>query len=272
MSLLQLLTTGRSLVACDSAGRYQVTNKRLVPNFRVKKNPFETPAAVAGSPRRVVVTQPSTVSATAPLASSPVVASPSVEVQVAPAAELPSPAEPQREIPVVLPGEVPARAAVVASQPALAAPVLAAAGAEQRAPDKKTGFFKVLRQELKDFVRGLTGRRLWLEKAATAKSEKAAAAKPAQGTNPAVPAFSKPLVQEELSLEQVKVVRNDLSDTDLELVPRKAQAPEPLSAAPAVAAPAEPAASRPKLQPVDAWNRVSARLRMSTRLFGTGKR
>jgi len=44
-----------------------------------------------------------------------------------------------------------------------------------------------------------------------------------------IPRFGKPLVQGELSLDRVKVVRNDLSDTDLEIVRPKPQvvAPEP---------------------------------------------
>ena len=41
----------------------------------------------------------------------------------------------------------------------------------------------------------------------------------------AVPRFGKPMVQGELSLEGVRVVRNDLSDTDLEIVPAKPLAP-----------------------------------------------
>jgi hypothetical protein len=38
---------------------------------------------------------------------------------------------------------------------------------------------------------------------------------------PAIPEFSKPAVQGELSLDRVKVMRNDLSDADLEVVPVK---------------------------------------------------
>jgi hypothetical protein len=38
---------------------------------------------------------------------------------------------------------------------------------------------------------------------------------------PAIPEFSKPAVQGELSLDRVKVMRNDLSDADLEVVPAK---------------------------------------------------
>jgi hypothetical protein len=35
----------------------------------------------------------------------------------------------------------------------------------------------------------------------------------------------KPAVQGELSLEKIQVMRNDLSDTDLEIIPAKKQAP-----------------------------------------------
>jgi hypothetical protein len=44
---------------------------------------------------------------------------------------------------------------------------------------------------------------------------------------PAVPRFEKAMVQGELSLESVKVVRNDLSDSDLEVVPTKPLIPAP---------------------------------------------
>ena len=39
---------------------------------------------------------------------------------------------------------------------------------------------------------------------------------------PAAPRSAKPAVQTELSLDKVRVVRNDLSETDLEIVPGKA--------------------------------------------------
>jgi len=43
--------------------------------------------------------------------------------------------------------------------------------------------------------------------------------------------FSKTPVQTELSLDKVRVVRNDLSDTDLEVVPRRPSSGDPLSKA-----------------------------------------
>jgi hypothetical protein len=38
---------------------------------------------------------------------------------------------------------------------------------------------------------------------------------------PAIPRFNKAPVQGELSLDNIKVVRNDLSDTDVEVVPAR---------------------------------------------------
>jgi hypothetical protein len=70
---------------------------------------------------------------------------------------------------------------------------------------------------------------------------------------PAVPQFSKPPVQAELSLDRIKVLRNDLSDADLEVVPAKtkpARAAVPMAPAPS----AESQAGR-----------------FTTRVFGVGK-
>ena len=49
---------------------------------------------------------------------------------------------------------------------------------------------------------------------------------------PAIPRFTKESVQGELSLDKIKVLRNDLSDTDLEVVQAR-QPTAPASAAPA---------------------------------------
>jgi hypothetical protein len=85
----------------------------------------------------------------------------------------------------------------------------------------------------------------------------------------AVPKFTKPLVQGELSLDTIKVVRNDLSDSDLEVVPARPAAPLALAKiVPAAKAPGHvpiPAAARLGGAAEAAWERVSARL------FGAGK-
>ena len=62
------------------------------------------------------------------------------------------------------------------------------------------------------------------------------------------PRLAKPMVQCELSLERVRVVRNDLSDSDVEIVARSAPAAEAVEKAPG-----------------GAWERVAERL------FGAGE-
>ena len=75
--------------------------------------------------------------------------------------------------------------------------------------------------------------------------------KPAE-PKPAIPRFSKPHapVQGELSLDNIKVMRNDLSEADVEVVPAKARAPKvmaapvPQASAAAMAIPDVPPATR----------------------------
>ena len=69
----------------------------------------------------------------------------------------------------------------------------------------------------------------------------------------AIPRFPKPAVQGELSLERIQVVRNDLSDADLEIVPAKPMAtPATATPAPRLIVKAEGAKS--------AWGRVRSRI------------
>ena len=58
----------------------------------------------------------------------------------------------------------------------------------------------------------------WLDRWFTKASSWFQARRPNQA-KPAIPRFTKPAVQGELSLDSVKVVRNDLRDSDLEVVP-----------------------------------------------------
>jgi hypothetical protein len=69
-----------------------------------------------------------------------------------------------------------------------------------------------------------------------------------KATNPAIPGFTKPPVQGELSLDRIKVVRNDLSDADLEVIPAKPPTAPVMRAT-------EGAASTES-----AWRRVTARV------------
>ena len=72
-----------------------------------------------------------------------------------------------------------------------------------------------------------------------------------------IPMFAKPLVQCELSLEGVKVVRNDLSDSDIEIVPAKPPMP--------VAPPPVRLSEKPAAPAGNAWDRLAERM------FGAGK-
>ena len=74
----------------------------------------------------------------------------------------------------------------------------------------------------------------------------------------APPALGKPMFQGELSLDGVKVLRNDLSDTDLEVVRCKPAVPAPVPAPPS-----RPVASASPQETT--WGR------MTGRLFGAGK-
>jgi hypothetical protein len=65
---------------------------------------------------------------------------------------------------------------------------------------------------------------------------------------PAIPRFPKPPMQGELSLDRIKVLRNDLSDADLEIVPAKSPT------APAMRAVEKIAGAE------NAWERVTPRL------------
>ena len=73
-------------------------------------------------------------------------------------------------------------------------------------------------------------------------------------------------VQGELSLDAIKVVRNDLSDTDFEVV--STRAPEDLAAAAAVAAARRDSGEREAASPAIS---EATRGRMATRLFCAGK-
>jgi hypothetical protein len=174
MSLLRLLSTGRSLVDFrDSGSRYRVTRQKLLPKFGSARNPFRAPQR---SERPAVPAVPAAA--------------------------------------VTEPKGQPVR------QPGLR-PVLATA------------------RQWRAWATGQVAR-WWRPRPRPVR-----AAQPAQAAR--LP------TQGELSLASVKVMRNDLSDADLEVVPARVRA------AGAVAVAKADAGS-------SAWGR------MSTRLFGAGKR
>jgi len=167
MSLVRLLTTGKSLTGVDPAtNRYRMRSRFLLPKFGSDKNPFTQPAAV---PRAAV-------QETTP-------------AQIA-AANL---KETRR-----LPATVAVELKTSGDQP----------------------------------VSGTFGRiREWLRR------RNPLARWPRRNREPkaAIPRFNKSPIQVELSLDSVKVVRNDLNDADLEIVAAKPSAkPKSGPAAPVV--------------------------------------
>jgi hypothetical protein len=184
MSLVRLLTTGKSLVGgSESATRYRLTHRKALPKFGSARNPFRAKASRAAE---------------------------------------------QTETPMLS-----QRPPSVGQQPP--APVhqacQEAVETAQTRPEAR----------LSRWIYRLAA---WLFRTQPRKAK------------PAIPRFSKPPVQGELLLDQIKVVRNDLSDADLEIVPVKAPAP-PVSAAPALT------------QGKRAETTSRAWGRMTTRLFGS---
>ena len=174
MSLLRLLTTGKSLVEFkDTPGAYRLTSQRLLPRFGAARNPFCSnvkPNAVPGA-----------------------------DPALGDAGDTDASGERCR---------VPSSGgnSTVAAQ----------SGATDRkasATASGHGLPEALRLKAASLVKACGARFKGLLGHACGKAAK-----------PAIPRFTKPPVQGELSLEKVRVVRNDLSDADLEVGPAKRSA------------------------------------------------
>jgi hypothetical protein len=188
MSLLRLLTAGKSLVGLkDAAHRYNLARRGSLPKFNSKRNPFRATA------RPEPVSRPQ----------EPMTAASGV-------------AETGTPKPSVAEG-------------AALAPTPAPAGTPmKRFPGAKSG------ARLFSFLP-------WMRPPVVVP----------------IPRASKSMIQAELSLDAVRVVRNDLSDSDLEVLSTKKRpkaAPELCSAPTAPSMPAE-----------SAWNRVTRQF------FGAGR-
>jgi hypothetical protein len=84
--------------------------------------------------------------------------------------------------------------------------------------------------------------------------------KPAEA-KPAVPRFGKAPVQGELSLDNIKVMRNDLTEADVEVVPMKTRRPNVPSVPPAPSQASAAAMAVPELPPATtAWEYLGERL------------
>lgn len=242
MSLLRLLRAGKSLIGSrESASRYRLLNGPALPKFGSDKNPFREPSRTRAenAPAESVVT-----------------ASTLPDTPVTP--ELPKVAENQDA-----PGETPTLKAAECK------PAVANVRKEKRPMAEHTIAETDAKPEASGGASSVSNGNVQKPVGVVAAGAKAAVrvlrlnsklnplfgwARPKGGAR-ALPRTDA-LIQGELSLDRVKVVRNDLSDSDLEIVPAKKPSPAP-TPVPELAA---TVSSSPR-----AWERVTSRL------FGAGK-
>ena len=208
MSLLRLLTTGKSLVGLkDLESRYRLSTQRLLPQFGPTRNPFSSngKSELAQAEARVAGDDGGTGSATEERGSTD-------SCRVTPAA-LPS-------------------------------------GAQDRTASMIAGvrrFTGALRSRAAALLGGWKGKLAGMIGRVRVKEAK-----------PAIPRFPKPPVQGELSLDKIKVMRNDLSDADLEVIAGRA--------------PTAPASSEPALRIAKEVGVAESRWGGATAgMFGAGK-
>src|SRR5579859_1432490 len=227
MSLMRLLTTGKSLVGMqDNLSRYRLTKQRLLPKFNSKKNPF-APSVKAEPAKPAADEVPPAAAETGPFfenkTGDPAASAGARSIERDSAGASPFHRGGVESISVP-PAKTGAKADGVTAVVPPREPVLANRnGQRDLAPPLAARSRKSALAGNWLKVAGLLSGRL-------ARKQKTSGPKPAR----------KP-VQCELSLEKVKVVRNDLSDTDLEF--RAARKPAP----PADAGPAG-ASSRPQAE------------------------
>jgi len=184
MSLLRLLTTGKTLVGLKKPEhRYHLPGEAALPKFGGKKNPF----------RATVFPDKSETGENVASAAAPEFAATDVTGPVNPTLAPPHGAVPEFSQPT---GRPDSAALVDARQPTVA----------------RTSPFRALL--------------LW------GRAKKA---------NPARALAGRPLIQGELSLDKVKVVRNDLSETDFEIVPSEHAPRGTMTGTPPVGFPTAPA-------------------------------
>ena len=199
MSLVRLLSAGRSLVGLQTpTSRYRMRSKNPLPKFGSDKNPFAAPAPTPATPINdpaPPLPQPARVLTPAEIAAARL-----KETKVLPASITTAP--------TVSPSPL---------TPALK-PVEAGPGVVALAFAAVRGWVKRCGQKLKSLPRP------WRK-----------SPKPAARTSPPIPRHDQTPVQGELSLDRVRVVRNDLSEADVEIVPAKS--PTKMKSEPANPAP-----------------------------------
>jgi len=208
MSLLRLLTTGKSLVGLkDLESRYRLTTQRLLPQFGPTRNPFSSNGKS-------------------------------------------EPAQAEARVPGEDVGKGSAEEGRGSTDSCGATPAALPSGAQDRTASASAGgrrFKEALRLRAAALLGGCKGKLTGIIGRVRVKEAK-----------PAIPRFPKPPVQGELSLDKIKVMRNDLSDADLEVI--------------AARVPTAPASFDPALQTDKEVGVAESRRGGATaRLFGAGK-
>jgi len=215
MSLGKLLTTGKSLVGLSHGnGRYQL-QKGALPKFESAKNPFASKTHAESAEREPQL--------------------PKLAVEELKAITPTAPKKTDR---------LPALAALIADREASVAASRSAQPMESKqvsAPKQESPAPAPQVAAPVDSWLKKINPMVWFGNR-----------KPAE-PKPAIPRFSKAKtpIQGELSLDNIKVMRNDLSEADVEVVPAKARAPKVVPAAP-VQASAAAAMAIPDLPPARA--------------------
>ena len=248
MSLGRLLSSGKSLIGLSSASRYQLRTGTL-PKFESGKNPFARPQAEPADTQELTPAE----AAAADLKKTQ-------RLPVLP----PKPATPGESLQPVRPGPIRVDLPVPSpvpheAKPAISSPALNR-NSEETQSSSNTGAVSPspVGQERASDTAGQSKTpavvTTWLKKLNPLVwfGDR----KPIE-PRPAVPHFDKKPVQGELSLDNIKVMRNDLSDADVEVVPKKGlpmqDIPLPSASAAAMAIPELPPAT-------SAWEYLGERL------------
>jgi hypothetical protein len=186
MSLLRLLSAGKSLMGVkDADSPYRMTTQNLLPKFGSAKNPF-APTPKSEPPPYLPDAVP------APASESP--SSEPAHLETIPLFEAKT-------------AQAATRARVTAADPAMIPPK------EPAQPAKQADVFTTVVSTKKPVVRAKWAAKI--NPISYLLRGRSSAKKPVNSKTAKSP------VQTELSLEKVKVIRNELHDSDLELIPRR---------------------------------------------------
>lgn len=266
MSLGRLLSSGKSLVGLSSASRYQLRTGTL-PKFKSAKNPFTKPASEPGdtqelSPAEAAAADLKKTQRLPVLPAKP--ATPGESFQPAKPAEIranppisspvPHEARPASPSPALnRSADIPIRSPAIGGMNDPAAPSPSSAETTSSSPvgRERAGVRASDKSEQSQPPTIITN---WLKKL---NPRVWFGDRKRVEPKPAAPSFGKKPVQGELSLDNIKVMRNDLSDADVEVVQKKALPMQdiPLSGASAAAM------AIPELPPAtSAWEFLGERL------------